>query len=155
MAAAVREFYGEDPKTSPDYGRVINQANFDRLARLLSNGKAAVGGQTDASERYIAPTVPVDVSLDSPIMKEEVFGPILPVLEIDSAEAVITWVNERPAPLGLYIRRRSRFHRTDIGRDTIWGRGNQRLCDTPPDPRASVRRGRQLRNGQIPRTLGF
>jgi len=103
MAEAVREFYGEDPKASPDYGRVINQANFDRLARLLSSGKAAVGGQTDASERYIAPTVLVDVSLDSPIMKEEVFGPILPVLEIDSVEAVITWVNERPAPLGLYI----------------------------------------------------
>ena len=156
MAEAVREFYGEDPKASPDYGRVINQANFDRLARLLSSGKAAVGGQTDASQRYIAPTVLVDVSLDSPIMKEEVFGPILPVLEIDSAEAVITWVNERPAPLGLYIFAEDRrFHRTDIGRDTIGRCGDQRLCDTPPDPRASLRWGRQLRNGQIPRTLGF
>jgi aldehyde dehydrogenase (NAD+) len=70
---------------------------------LLGSGKAAVGGQTDANERYIAPTVLVDVSPDSPIMQEEVFGPILPVLEIDSVEAVIQWVNNRPRPLGLYV----------------------------------------------------
>jgi aldehyde dehydrogenase (NAD+) len=70
---------------------------------LLGSGKAAVGGQTDANERYIAPTVLVDVSPDSPIMREEVFGPILPVLEIDSVEAVIQWVNNRPRPLGLYV----------------------------------------------------
>jgi aldehyde dehydrogenase (NAD+) len=68
---------------------------------LLSSGKAAVGGQSDASELYIAPTVRVDVALDSAIMQEEVFGPILPVLEISSVKAVITWVNSRPRPLGL------------------------------------------------------
>ena len=70
---------------------------------LLSSGKAVIGGQTDATERYIAPTVLVDVSPDSPIMQEEVFGPILPVLEIASVEAVIEWVNSRPRPLGLYV----------------------------------------------------
>jgi acyl-CoA reductase-like NAD-dependent aldehyde dehydrogenase len=70
---------------------------------LLSSGKAVIGGQTDAKERYIAPTVLVDVSPDSPIMQEEVFGPILPVLEIGSVEAAIDWVNNRPRPLGLYV----------------------------------------------------
>jgi acyl-CoA reductase-like NAD-dependent aldehyde dehydrogenase len=103
MAATVREFYGEDPQKSPDYGRVINQRNFDRLKGLLGSGRVAIGGQTDATERYIAPTVLVDVSPDSPIMQEEVFGPILPVLEIDSVEAVIAWVNSMPRPLGLYV----------------------------------------------------
>jgi acyl-CoA reductase-like NAD-dependent aldehyde dehydrogenase len=103
MAATVREFYGEDPQKSPDYGRVINQRNFDRLKGLLGSGRVAIGGQTDAAERYIAPTVLVDVSPDSPIMQEEVFGPILPVLEIDSVEAVIAWVNSMPRPLGLYV----------------------------------------------------
>lgn len=103
MADAIRKFYGDEPKLSPDYGRVINRRNFDRLVGLLSSGKAVVGGQTDATERYIAPTVLVDVSPDSPIMQEEVFGPILPVLEIGSVEAVIEWVNSRPRPLGLYI----------------------------------------------------
>jgi len=103
LAEAIREFYGDDPKQSPDYGRVINQRNFDRLVRLISSGKIAVGGQTDAAERYIAPTVLVDVAADSPIMQDEVFGPILPVLEIGSVEAAIEWINRRPRPLGLYV----------------------------------------------------
>jgi aldehyde dehydrogenase (NAD+) len=103
MQVAIHKFYGDDPKLSPDYGRVINSRNFDRLVGLLSSGKAVIGGQTDAKERYIAPTVLVDVSPDSAIMQEEVFGPILPVLEIGSAEAVIEFVNRRPRPLGLYV----------------------------------------------------
>ena len=90
LAETIREFYGDDPQKSPDYGRVINQRNFDRLVGLLGSGKVAVGGKFNAAERYIAPTVLVDVSPDSPIMREEVFGPILPVLEIDSVDAVIT-----------------------------------------------------------------
>src|SRR5271170_5644992 len=89
--------------TSPDYGRVINRRNFDRLVKFFGSGRIVVGGQSDPSELYIAPTVLVDVSLDSPIMQEEVFGPILPVLEIESVEAVIKWVNDRPSPLGLYV----------------------------------------------------
>jgi aldehyde dehydrogenase (NAD+) len=103
MQVAIHKFYGDDPKLSPDYGRVINSRNFDRLVSLLSSGKAVIGGQTDAKERYIAPTVLVDVSPDSPIMQEEVFGPILPVLEIGSVEAAIEWINNRPRPLGLYV----------------------------------------------------
>lgn len=103
LAATIHDFYGDDPQKSPDYGRVINQRNFERLAGLLGSGKAVVGGQVDAAERYIAPTVLVDVPLDSPIMQDEVFGPILPVLEIDSVEAVIDWVNGHPRPLGLYL----------------------------------------------------
>ena len=103
LAETIREFYGEDPQKSPDYGRVVNQKNFERLVRLLASGKVAVGGKIDAAERYIAPTVLVDVAPDSPIMQEEVFGPILPVLEIDSVDAAIAWVNSRPRPLGLYV----------------------------------------------------
>ena len=100
---AITDFYGDDPKQSPDYGRVINRRNFDRLVTFLDNGTVAAGGTTDPDELYIAPTVLVDVPVDAPIMQEEVFGPILPVLEIDSVEAVIDWVNERPRPLGLYV----------------------------------------------------
>ena len=103
LKETISEFYGDDPQKSPDYGRVINRKNFDRLVALLSSGQIAVGGQSDPNDLYIAPTVLVDVSPDSPIMQEEVFGPILPVLEIDSVEAVIEWVNRRPRPLGLYV----------------------------------------------------
>jgi aldehyde dehydrogenase (NAD+) len=103
LGEAIHEFYGDDPKQSPDYGRVINTRNFDRLAAFLDNGTVAVGGESDPEERYIAPTVLVDVPVESPIMQDEFFGPVLPVLEIDSIEAVIDWVNERPRPLGLYV----------------------------------------------------
>jgi acyl-CoA reductase-like NAD-dependent aldehyde dehydrogenase len=103
LLGAIHKFYGDDPKVSPDYGRIINDRNFDRLVGLLASGKIAVGGQTDAEERYIAPTVLVDVSAESPIMQEEVFGPILPVLEITSVEAVIQSVNSRLPPLGIYV----------------------------------------------------
>ncbi len=103
MGETIREFYGEDPIHSPDYGRIINRRNFDRLAALIGSGTVAHGGQTDAEQLYIAPTVLVDVAVDSPIMQEEVFGPILPVLEIASVEAVIDWINARPSPLGVYI----------------------------------------------------
>ena len=100
---AIQEFYGDDPKESPDYSRVINKRNFDRLAAFMGSGTVAAGWETDADELYIAPTVLVDVGVDSPVMQEEVFGPILSVLEIDSVEKVIDWVNERPRPLGLYV----------------------------------------------------
>jgi aldehyde dehydrogenase (NAD+) len=103
LCETIREFYGDDPKLSPDFGRIINRRNFDRLVGLLGSGKAVAGGQSDAAELYIAPTVLVDVAPDSPIMQEEVFGPILPVLEIGSVEAAIEWVNSRPSPLGLYV----------------------------------------------------
>ena len=103
MGEAIREFYGDDPKVSPDFGRVINRGNFDRLMRLLGSGKVAIGGQTDANELYIAPTVLVDPSPDSPIMQEEVFGPILPVIEVDSIEKVIQSIKSQPPPLGTYV----------------------------------------------------
>ncbi|HEV3191788.1 MAG TPA: aldehyde dehydrogenase family protein, partial [Polyangiaceae bacterium] len=103
LKEAIHDFYGEDPKKSPDYGRIINRRSFDRLAGLISNGTVAAGGETDADELYIAPTVLVDVPVDSQIMQEEVFGPILPILEIDSVDAVVDWVNDRPQALGLFV----------------------------------------------------
>ena len=103
VKAAITEFYGEDPKESPDYGRVINDRNYERLVAFFGSGRIVAGGVADPAERYIAPTVLVDVSPESPIMQDEVFGPILPILEIDSVEKVIDWVNSHPAPLGLYI----------------------------------------------------
>ncbi len=97
------QFYGGDSQTSPDYGRIINTRHFDRLTALLASGTVYHGGQHDRGDRFIAPTVLVNVSPDSPVMQEEIFGPILPVLEVDSVEQVINFVNARPSPLGLYL----------------------------------------------------
>jgi aldehyde dehydrogenase (NAD+) len=97
------QFYGGDTQKSPDYGRIINTRHFDRLTALLASGTVYHGGQHDRADKFIAPTVLVNVSPDSPVMQEEIFGPILPVLEVDSVEQVINFVNARPSPLGLYL----------------------------------------------------
>jgi acyl-CoA reductase-like NAD-dependent aldehyde dehydrogenase len=103
LKEAVLEFYGDDPQKSPDYGRIVNSHHFDRLTDLLASGTIVFGGRHDRSDRFIAPTVLVNVSPESPVMQEEIFGPILPVLEVDNVQEVIDFVNARPSPLGLYL----------------------------------------------------
>jgi aldehyde dehydrogenase (NAD+) len=103
LRATLIEFYSETPQASPDYGRIVSTRHFDRLVHLLESGDIYHGGQSIRDERYIAPTVLTNVSLDAPVMQEEIFGPILPVLEVDGVEAAIEFVNARPSPLGLYV----------------------------------------------------
>ncbi len=103
MADTVRAFYGADPQKSADYGRIVNARHHKRLMALMGSGKVVVGGQADESDRYIAPTILRDVSPDSAIMQDEIFGPILPVLAVDSIDDAISFVNARPKPLALYV----------------------------------------------------
>ena len=121
MVDCIREFYGEDPSTSPDYGRIINDRHFVRLSQLLGEGTIVVGGQTNREKRYIAPTIIDNVSLDHKIMQEEVFGPILPVLEYAQLEDAIAIVNERPKPLALYCFSRNKETQRRILRETSSG----------------------------------
>ena len=102
LAAELRAFYGKDPKASPDYGRIVDERHFDRLAALLRDGRIATGGQSDRARRYIAPTILEGVGWDAPIMQEEIFGPILPVLEFDDLDAEIARLQALPAPLAVY-----------------------------------------------------
>jgi aldehyde dehydrogenase (NAD+) len=99
----VEEFYGDDPSQSPDYGRIISSRHFERLEPLLKDGEIVVGGQSKPEEKYIAPTVMDRVSWESPVMQEEIFGPILPVLEYADLKEAIAQINARPKPLALYI----------------------------------------------------
>ncbi|MBF2090392.1 MAG: aldehyde dehydrogenase [Synechococcales cyanobacterium K44_A2020_017] len=103
LVETVQAFYGSDPAVSPDYARLISDRHFERVSRLLGTGTTVVGGQTDRSDRYIAPTILDDVSPQDPVMQDEIFGPILPVLTYDDVEEAIAFVNERPKPLALYI----------------------------------------------------
>ncbi|WP_414543528.1 aldehyde dehydrogenase family protein [Nostoc sp. CCY0012] len=97
------EFYGNNPANSPDYSRIISQNHFERLNKLLKDGEIITGGETDQSTRYIAPTVIDHVSLTDPIMQEEIFGPILPVIEYTDITEAIALINSRPKPLALYL----------------------------------------------------
>ncbi|MBD3617327.1 MAG: aldehyde dehydrogenase [Gracilimonas sp.] len=99
----VREFYGVNPKISPDYTRVVNESHFNRLEGYLQDGHLYHGGRTDRSECYIEPTVLTEVKPGSKIMEEEIFGPILPVLTFEKVSEAIAVIQEKPKPLALYI----------------------------------------------------
>ncbi|XP_059059011.1 aldehyde dehydrogenase, dimeric NADP-preferring isoform X3 [Achroia grisella] len=101
----LKEWYGEDPQKSPDLCRIINQRHFARLQALLdsSKDKVAIGGRHDAQDKYIEPTILIDVAPTDKIMQDEIFGPILPVVPIENAYEAIKFINEREKPLVLYV----------------------------------------------------
>ncbi|GAA1077878.1 aldehyde dehydrogenase family protein [Nocardiopsis metallicus] len=102
LAAAITEMFGSDPARSPDYGRIVNERHFDRLSALLESGDVVAGGRTNREDLYIAPTVLGNVGADTPVMAEEIFGPILPVVRVPDLDSAIRFVNERDKPLALY-----------------------------------------------------
>ena len=100
---ALAGFFGDDAATSYEYGRIINEKQFDRLNGYLQQGKIVSGGKTDKSKLYIEPTILENVSLDSAIMKEEIFGPILPVIPFDNMEQAKSIIDRNPNPLAFYV----------------------------------------------------
>ncbi len=118
---SIREFYGDNPQESRDYGRIINKFHFDRLAAMLSEGRLIAGGESSPEDFYIAPTVIDNVELESALMRDEIFGPILPVIEFDTLGDALVIVNRRPRPLALYYFGRSRRNRNRILRQTSSG----------------------------------
>ncbi|MGB7520844.1 MAG: aldehyde dehydrogenase, partial [Spirulinaceae cyanobacterium] len=103
LKKCLEEFYGQNPATSPDYSRIISDRHFQRLSALLKEGKIVVGGETNSAERYIAPTIIDQINWDDEVMAEEIFGPILPIIEYENLTEAITAINSRPKPLALYI----------------------------------------------------
>ncbi|MGA7838826.1 MAG: aldehyde dehydrogenase [Ignavibacteriaceae bacterium] len=102
IAAHISKMHGTDPKQSPHFPRIVNDRAFNRLQKLMEHGTLKFGGETDATEKYIAPTIIDDVKPDFPIMREEIFGPILPVLTFDNVDEAINYVNENEKPLAFY-----------------------------------------------------
>jgi aldehyde dehydrogenase (NAD+) len=103
MRHMISSFYGDDPRQSADFGRIVNDRHFRRLHALLSDGVIVCGGTHDSAELYIAPTILRSVDPDAPIMTEEIFGPILPVLTVPDLEAAIDFVNHREHALATYL----------------------------------------------------
>ena len=99
----INEFYGSTPQESPDYARIINEDHFNRLKELLGNGTMYTGGSTKAEDLFIAPTVLTDISWDDSVMQDEIFGPILPVLDFQDLDETISILQDKPKPLALYI----------------------------------------------------
>ena len=99
----VREMFGEKPLKNPDYPKIINQKHFDRLTGLMKSGKLRMGGETDPETLQIAPAVLDQVTPEDPVMQEEIFGPILPVLTFREIGEAEQFVREREKPLACYI----------------------------------------------------
>lgn len=100
--AALHAFHGSDAARSPDYGRILNDQHFGRLIGYLGEGRIVLGGRTDAMDRFIEPTVLVDIQPDARVMSEEIFGPILPLLPYDRWEDALAFVRAREKPLAAY-----------------------------------------------------
>jgi len=103
MKKTIKEFYSSDVKSSPDYARIINTKHFHRLVNLMRKKNVVHGGAIDKSDLYIEPTLLTDLPESSPIMTEEIFGPLLPVQGYDSIEEAVSFINKRPKPLALYL----------------------------------------------------
>ena len=119
----IKKFYGENPKSSPDFARIITDKHWVRVERLLHKGKIVIGGEVDQKTRYIAPTIIDGISPKDPIMQEEIFGPVLPVITISSIDDAINFINERPKPLALYLFTSKRKNSLRFINETSYGGG--------------------------------
>jgi aldehyde dehydrogenase (NAD+) len=126
LRSEIGRFFGGDPMASPDFGHIVNLHHHDRLSRFIdgsdpANGVVAIGGGHDRDALHIDPTVLVGTERDSPVMDEEIFGPILPVIAVDDLDDAISVIRSRPHPLALYLfstdaaERRRVLHSTDSG----------------------------------------
>ena len=97
------KMYGEHPLENPLYGKIINRKHFDRILGLLSREKLVLGGESDPETLKIAPSILDGVLETDPIMQEEIFGPVMPVLAVDSMDEACRFVKGRPSPLALYL----------------------------------------------------
>lgn len=106
--AALARFHGGDAATSPDYGRILNRRHFERLCAYLGDGRVVIGGRADPARLFIEPTVLVDVPVEAPVMQEEIFGPILPLIPYDRWDEALAFVRAREKPLAAYAFGRDR-----------------------------------------------
>lgn len=123
-----KEFFGENPQQSPDLGRIINEKHFVRLSQLLEKGNILMGGKTDIKDLFIAPTLIDGISVEDPIMQDEIFGPILPIIEYEKLDDAIKFVNSRNKPLALYIFSDDKMYQERILNETSSGNASINEC---------------------------
>lgn len=99
----LKQFFGEKAEESYNYGKIINEKQFDRISNYLSQGKIVYGGRTDKKNLFIEPTLLTDVPVDASVMKDEIFGPVLPVTGFNSAEEARAIIDKNPDPLAFYV----------------------------------------------------
>lgn len=99
----IEKQFGKQPLQNKRYGKIVNEKHFARIQSLIAPEKVVWGGQTEAAQCRIAPTVLDDVAWDDAVMQEEIFGPVLPILTYEKLEEMVQVINNQPHPLALYI----------------------------------------------------
>jgi NAD-dependent aldehyde dehydrogenases len=123
MIKYIKVFYGDKPEQNADYPKAINQKHFERVRGLLGSGKVVTGGRVNEATRQIAPTIMDEVSWDSAVMQEEIFGPILPIMEFDKLTDITEMLKRHPKPLALYLFTNSRQNEKHVVSTTSYGGG--------------------------------
>lgn len=123
LKSQIVSIFGNDPQQSDALGRIINSKNFQRLKRFIQPEQIVFGGQTDESDLYIAPTLLGNVSWEDPVMLEEIFGPILPIMEYTDLNEAIHQIKSQPKPLALYIFTNSSKTKEKLLREISFGGG--------------------------------
>jgi len=105
MKAQIKEWYGDDVQKAEGFGRIVNGRHFSRIMKYIQStkGEIVMGGQSDAEDLFIAPTVVVNPAVNEPLMSEEIFGPVLPILTVKNLQEAVDFVNARDHPLALYV----------------------------------------------------
>ena len=103
IGACIEGFFGKAPCACAEYPRIVNEKHFERVSALIFSGRVVSGGRADRETLRIEPTVLMDVAPDSPVMQEEIFGPVLPVLTYENLDEAISFIRSRPKPLALYL----------------------------------------------------
>ena len=119
----IRKQYGTRPLDNPDYGRIVNRKHFDRICGLIDRSKVIIGGAVDEATLRIAPTVPDHVTWNDPVMQEEIFGPVLPVLTFETYEELYTLLAQQPKPLALYLFSKDKRHIRQVTQHCSYGGG--------------------------------
>jgi aldehyde dehydrogenase (NAD+) len=123
MKKYLERSYGKDIRSNPDYARIINQATTERLAGLLKGREVLIGGEYDVDERYVSPTVLEVRDPEDPLLQEEIFGPILPLVEYTDLDDALAIIRSKPGPLALYVFSHSEKFRQKVIRSTQSGSG--------------------------------
>ncbi|CAF3961935.1 unnamed protein product [Rotaria sordida] len=100
---AWQSFYTDNPINSDSYCHIVNERHFERVKKLIDTTKVVYGGETDAKQNYIAPTIMTNVNIADKVMQEEIFGPILPIITVNNEHEAVDFINTRPKPLALYV----------------------------------------------------
>lgn len=121
MKGVMTEFWGSDIQSHPDYCRIVNERHFDRISKLVDSEKVVFGGKMDKKDLFIEPTIMSGVTGNDAVMQEEIFGPVLPILDVSSLEEAIEFIKSRQKPLALYCFTNNKDTRNKFVNETASG----------------------------------